>query len=63
MTSMLSTSRTDREVQECYSLQASGYISKPVDYEEFVRVVRALTGYWTGVVTLPPHTDPETVLG
>lgn len=50
---VLSMSRADADVNECYALQAASYIAKPVEYGDFVHVVRSLSTYWTGIATLP----------
>jgi two-component system, chemotaxis family, response regulator Rcp1 len=37
-----------------YKLQASCYIAKPVDFQQFLDVVEAIEGFWLTVVMLPP---------
>ena len=49
---MLSTTDDPREVDQCYRLGCSVYITKPVSYEEFVEAVRRL-GLFLQVVKLP----------
>ena len=51
---VLTTSSTDRDVLEMYRLRCSGYIVKPVDFEQFSRVLRQFADYWFTVVVLPP---------
>ena len=43
---MLTTSREEGDVVESYSLGATSYIHKPVDFDEFIRVVGQLGLYW-----------------
>lgn len=43
---MLTTSREEGDVIESYSLGATSYIRKPVDFDEFIRVVGQLGLYW-----------------
>jgi two-component system response regulator len=43
---MLTTSREEGDVVESYSLGATSYIRKPVDFDEFIRVVGQLGLYW-----------------
>jgi len=50
---ILTTSAEDKEILKMYKLRCSSYIIKPVDFEEFVRVIRAFADYWLTVVVLP----------
>jgi two-component system response regulator len=50
---MLTSSAHDRDVDECYSLGASGYVNKPISFEAFVAIVKTIPFYWTFVNTLP----------
>lgn len=43
---VLTSSRQDRDVAECYRLGANSYISKPVDFDQFSEAVRQLGRYW-----------------
>lgn len=54
---VLSTSKADKDVQDSYDLHANCYISKPLDLDEFVRIVRAIEEFWLATATLPPG-DP-----
>jgi hypothetical protein len=40
-----------------YKLRCSSYIAKPVDLEQFLRVVQSLADYWFTVVVLPATVD------
>ncbi len=51
---ILTTSDSDRDVLQSYDLQASCYITKPVDLDQFINVVRAIKDFWFTVVKLPP---------
>lgn len=50
----LTTSHSDRDMQEMYDLRANSYIIKPVDFNAFVDIVKSLCQYWFRTVTLPP---------
>lgn len=50
---VLTTSKADQDVLQAYQLQANCYITKPVDFEQFVRIVREIERFWLEVVTLP----------
>ena len=43
---ILTSSRQDRDLDECYRLGANSYIVKPVEFDEFVKVVSNLGLYW-----------------
>ncbi len=50
---VLSTSTEARDIERMYALRCSSYITKPVDFEQFVRVVQELGSYWFTLVVLP----------
>ena len=52
---VLTTSDSDQDVLQSYDLQASCYITKPVDLKQFTSVVRAIKDFWFSVVKLPPQ--------
>jgi CheY-like chemotaxis protein len=52
---VLTTSRADEDVLRAYQLHANCYITKPVDFQQFLSVVRAIESFWLFVVTLPPR--------
>jgi two-component system, chemotaxis family, response regulator Rcp1 len=50
---VLSSSAADRDITQCYRLHANCFVSKPVDFTEFVAVVSALQRFWLKTVRLP----------
>jgi CheY-like chemotaxis protein len=50
---VLTTSDVERDVVASYKLGAAGYVTKPVDMEQFIDAVRQLDNYWLGLVRLP----------
>jgi chemotaxis family two-component system response regulator Rcp1 len=50
---VLTTSRAEQDVVRSYELQANCYITKPVDLEQFIAVVRSIEHFWFTIVTLP----------
>lgn len=50
---VLTTSRSEQDVLQSYELQANCYITKPVDLEQFIHVVRSIQDFWLTIVTLP----------
>jgi two-component system, chemotaxis family, response regulator Rcp1 len=50
---VLTSSSAERDIQSAYELHANCYISKPVDFTEFIEAVRSLEGFWLRIVRLP----------
>ena len=50
---VLTTSTAETDVLKTYGLHANCYIVKPVDFEKFAEVVRAIENFWFVIVTLP----------
>src|SRR5437899_1755492 len=50
---VLTTSRAEQDVLRSYELQANCYITKPVDLEQFITVVKSIEDFWFTIVTLP----------
>jgi CheY-like chemotaxis protein len=50
---VLTTSKDEQDIAQAYHLQANCYIPKPVDFEQFINVVRAIENFWLEVATLP----------
>ena len=50
---VLTTSRAEPDVQRAYELSANCYITKPVDFNQFLEVVRSIESFWLYIVTLP----------
>lgn len=57
---VLTTSREEHDVLRSYELQANSYISKPIDLNEFIDVVRSIEGYWLSIVRLPHRSVART---
>ena len=51
---VLTTSRAEQDILRAYQLNANCYINKPVDFNQFLEVVRCIESFWLYVVTLPP---------
>jgi chemotaxis family two-component system response regulator Rcp1 len=50
---VLTTSKADQDLERAYALHANCYITKPVDLEQFLNVVRSIEHFWFNIVTLP----------
>jgi CheY-like chemotaxis protein len=51
---VLTTSKADEDVLRAYRLHTNCYINKPVDLDQFIRVVHSIQDFWLTVVRLPP---------
>jgi len=50
---ILSTSSAQEDIIQSYSLHANCYITKPVDFVQFTKVIRLIEEFWLAVVQLP----------
>lgn len=50
---VLTTSRAEQDVVQAYKLSANCYITKPVDFRQYLEVVQSIEHFWLTVVTLP----------
>jgi CheY-like chemotaxis protein len=51
---VLTTSKAEEDVLKSYELNANCYITKPVDLDQFINVVRMIENFWLTIVVLPP---------
>jgi CheY-like chemotaxis protein len=52
---VLTTSEAEQDILRSYELHANCYVTKPVDLEKFISIVRAIEDFWLAVVKLPPN--------
>lgn len=50
---VLTISPSDQDVIDAYGMHANSYIAKPVEFDDFLSVLRAFEGFWFAVVKLP----------
>lgn len=50
---IMTSSRADEDVLQAYTLNANCYITKPIDLNEYLSVVRAIEDFWFMTATLP----------
>lgn len=51
---ILTTSGAEEDILKSYNLHANCYITKPGNWEQFIRVVKMIEDFWIGVANLPP---------
>ncbi len=56
---VLTTSVAERDILEAYGLHANCYITKPIDLDRFIHVVKSIEDFWLTIVKLPPHPNGE----
>ncbi len=54
---VLTTSQADEDILKAYGLNANCYVTKPMDLEDFMRVVKSIEEFWLTIVRLPPERD------
>jgi two-component system response regulator len=55
---ILTVSNAEEDVLKSYNLHANCYITKPLDLNQFLKVVRSIESFWLTIVTLPPEGHP-----
>ena len=50
---VLTTSKAEEDIIKSYDLHANSYISKPVDIDQFIKVIRTFEDFWLDIVKLP----------
>ncbi len=50
---VLTTSQAEEDILKAYELNANCYITKPVDLNQFIKVVKSIDDFWFTVVKLP----------
>lgn len=51
---VLTSSMAEQDVTKAYDLQANCFISKPIELDQFLNVVRTVADFWLSIVRLPP---------
>ena len=52
---ILTVSQAEQDIVKSYNLHANCYITKPVDLDQFLEVVKSIENFWLTVVMLPPR--------
>ena len=52
---MLTTSSSARDIAACYDRGVNCYVVKPLDLDDFTRLVQAINRFWFEVARLPPN--------
>ena len=52
---VLTSSQAEEDIVRAYDLHANCYVTKPVDLDQFIRVVESIEDFWFSIVKLPPE--------
>ncbi|WP_373539665.1 response regulator [Chamaesiphon sp.] len=52
---VLTTSQAEEDIIKAYNLHANCYITKPVDFHQFVHIIQSIEEFWFTIVELPPE--------
>ncbi|MGA2611149.1 MAG: response regulator [Terriglobia bacterium] len=55
---ILTSSKAEEDIVKSYNLYANCYVTKPVDLEQFVKVVKSIEDFWLTIVKLPQGVTP-----
>lgn len=50
---ILTTSKAEEDILKAYDLNANCYVTKPVDLDQFIKVVKSIEEFWLTIVKLP----------
>lgn len=51
---ILTTSSSQKDILHAYRNYANAYITKPVDVNDFIKIISTIEDFWIGIVQLPP---------
>lgn len=50
---ILTSSKAEEDIVKTYELHANSYITKPLDFDQFIEIVKQINQFWFGIVKLP----------
>ena len=56
---ILTISKDEEDILKSYNLHANCYITKPIDLNQFMKVVKSIEDFWLTIVKLPPNGHPK----
>lgn len=54
---IMTISQAEEDILKSYNLHANCYITKPIDLNQFIKVVKSIEDFWFSIVKLPPKTE------
>ena len=55
----LTISSDEQDILKTYNLHVNCFITKPIDFEQFLKVIHSIEDFWLTVVKLPPNNESE----
>jgi CheY-like chemotaxis protein len=52
---VLTTSQSEEDILKAYNLHANCYITKPLDFNQFIHIIQSIADFWFAIVQLPPE--------
>jgi CheY-like chemotaxis protein len=50
---ILTTSQSEKDILRAYELHANAYVTKPLDFDQFMNIVKSIANFWLEIVKLP----------
>ena len=60
---IMTISQAEEDILKSYNLHANCYITKPIDLNQFIKVVKSIEDFWFSIVKLPPKTNTRIIHG
>ncbi len=52
---VLTVSKSEEDILKAYNLHANCYITKPIDFDQFMKITKSIEEFWLTIVKLPPN--------
>ncbi len=56
---IVTSSKAEEDVAKSYNLHANCYVTKPIDLDQFIKMVRSIEDFWFTIVRLPARKSPK----
>jgi CheY-like chemotaxis protein len=56
---IMTISQAEEDILKSYNLHANCYITKPIDLNQFIKVVKSIEDFWFSIVKLPPKLEAQ----
>ncbi|MCL4474207.1 MAG: response regulator [Actinobacteria bacterium] len=56
---VLTVSQAEQDIYRTYDLHCNCYITKPINLDQFIEVIKAIENFWLSIVKLPPNGENE----
>lgn len=56
---ILTTSQSEEDILKSYKLNANCYVTKPIDLDQFIKIIKSIDEFWFSAVKFPRFSQPE----